>query len=135
MPVISGNNVIFGSADSNVYCLDCKTGREVWRFKTYGHIFGETVIENGRIYAASYDCHLYCLDMEGNLIWKFQTSTLAQTKYDLEEESVVEFKPPEVRQDDAEVEEKYKSEEGSGGYQIESEYLFKSEYSSKGKYA
>ena len=31
-------------------------------------------ILNGRIYFGCWDCNLYCIDMEGGLVWKFHTS-------------------------------------------------------------
>ncbi|MFH1237642.1 MAG: PQQ-binding-like beta-propeller repeat protein [Candidatus Aenigmatarchaeota archaeon] len=137
MPVILGNNVIFGSADHNVYCLDAKTGKEVWRFKTYGHIFGETLIDGNRIYVPSYDCHLYCITTDGELVWKFRTSTSRQSTYKYEEETVIEFNAPKFDETKGEKDDRYAvSAENvvSHDYAFKSEYSFKSEYQSKSEY-
>ncbi len=130
--IIIGSNVIFGSADSNVYCLESKTGKEIWRYKTDGHIFGKPVLDDGRIYVGSYDCHLHCITTDGKLLWLFQTSTLNPNKYEYESESVFEFKPPEIKETFEEEKEKYSSHETSvtheSTYSVQSEYVTKSEY-------
>src|SRR4051812_41022113 len=36
--VVSGENIIFGSTDSNLYCLNSKKGNLIWKFKTSGAI-------------------------------------------------------------------------------------------------
>jgi len=135
-PVVLNRHVIFGSADNNVYCLDCMTGKEIWRFKTYGHIYGETVIEKGRIYVPSYDCHLYCIDTDGKLIWRFRTSTNKQTAFKYEEQTIFEFKVPKVEETMNEENDRYevKSEIIHGGdYKTKSEYQMEIHYSSGGK--
>ncbi len=132
-PIILGEKVIFGSADGNLYCLDKGNGRELWRFRTNGHIFGKPALDGGRIYFGSYDCHLYCIDTEGKLLWRFQTSTLNQSRYKYEEEATFEFREPEVTEEETDQDgDKYaeKKEEVApeSTYSVKSEYVFKSEY-------
>jgi glucose dehydrogenase len=129
--------LFFGSSDENFYCLDIKTGREIWRFKTEGKIWSNPLIANNRIYFGSYDCHLYCLTQEGKLIWRFQSSTLNQTKYEYEEETLIEFKPPEIEETKEEKKDRYSVETetlGEDTYKVQSEYVFKSEYKQESQY-
>ena len=134
---IFDDKVVFGAADKNLYCLDTKTGKEVWRFKSYGHIYGEPVVENDRIYFGSYDCHLYCISTIGKLLWKFRTSTSTQATYEYEEVNVFEFKPPEVEEIKDEEKDRYAvvtQTTDSDTYKVKSEYVFKSEYDKKEKH-
>ena len=74
--------VFFGSsADHKVYALDLTTGTERWHFYTEGPIRFAPVIYEGprsagtqnRVYVASDDGYLYCLEVEsGKLIWVFR---------------------------------------------------------------
>jgi outer membrane protein assembly factor BamB len=70
-PLIKNDRVYFGSCDRNVYAVDLKTGREIWRFPTNGQVLAEVTISHGRIYVGSYDGNLYALNMKGGLVWKF----------------------------------------------------------------
>jgi outer membrane protein assembly factor BamB len=132
-----GENIIFGASDGYIYCLDAKTGKEVWRFKTDGHIYGEPVIHEGKIYFGSYDCYLYCITTDGKLIWRLRTSTSKQTDYEYEEESVIEFRPPEIEETKEEKKDRYSVETGTLGedtYKVQNEYVFKSEYKQESQY-
>ncbi|UCC91405.1 MAG: PQQ-like beta-propeller repeat protein [Candidatus Aenigmatarchaeota archaeon] len=74
-PNIYGGRIFFGSYDGNFYCLDIKTGEEVWRFRTGQEDLGEhkALIIDEKIYFGAADCYFYCLDMNGKVLWKFKT--------------------------------------------------------------
>jgi len=76
---ISNNTVFTGSTDNNVYAIDAVKGKLLWKFKTNGMIIQMSVFDD-RIYASSWDCNLYCIDKDGNLLWKFHTSLSSPSK-------------------------------------------------------
>jgi outer membrane protein assembly factor BamB len=83
-PVIEEGRVYFGSSDGNLYALDEKTGRELWRFCAGGPVL--YIAKSGeRIIFGCYDCNLYAIDTKGNLLWKFHTS--------LDYPATIEFEP------------------------------------------
>jgi outer membrane protein assembly factor BamB len=45
----------------------------IWSYETGESIYGSPAVVDGRVYFASYDGHLYCLNAEiGDLIWQYQ---------------------------------------------------------------
>jgi len=77
-PAIKDNKVYFGSFDSRIYCLDTKTGTEIWQYETgrdttqyvWLGIQASPVIEKDRLYFGSRDALIYCLDIHtGDTIW------------------------------------------------------------------
>lgn len=72
-PVIDEGKIYFCSSDGNLYVADVKTGNEIWRF-TAG---GPTILldKSGDIICfGCYDCNLYAVNTNGELLWKFHTS-------------------------------------------------------------
>jgi len=63
--------------DNNIYVLNPENGEEIKRFRIghYGPAIGP-VIYNNMIFQETRDGDLYCLDMEGNEIWRFHTSEI-----------------------------------------------------------
>ena len=53
--------VYFGSVDEHLYCLEYKTGKQRWKFKTGGPITGSPVIYDDIIYFGSIDHKVYAL--------------------------------------------------------------------------
>jgi outer membrane protein assembly factor BamB len=60
-----------------VYCLDAKTGKEIWRFSyscdagNYPGPRSTPVLDNDHVYTVSREGHLFCLDgVSGKIIWK-----------------------------------------------------------------
>lgn len=76
--VVAQGRVYFGStADDKVYCLDAKTGRELWSFYTEGPVRLAPTIADGRAFFGSDDGSVYCLDAAtGQPVWQ----TLAAPK-------------------------------------------------------
>jgi len=74
--------VIFGSWDNYIYCLDGNTGAEIWHFATEGGVASSPVLGNvdedseDEIIFGSNDGKLYCLDIindSPDLKWSFST--------------------------------------------------------------
>jgi outer membrane protein assembly factor BamB len=70
--VVAGGLAYFGSsADCGVHALDAGTGAKKWSFYTGGPVRCAPAAWKDRLFAASDDGHLYCLDAEsGKLVWK-----------------------------------------------------------------
>lgn len=45
-----------------------------WKFQTEGPVYSSPVVSKGKVFAGSYDGHLYAIDAKtGGLVWKFKT--------------------------------------------------------------
>ncbi|MBN1347542.1 MAG: PQQ-binding-like beta-propeller repeat protein [Phycisphaerae bacterium] len=75
-PVVADGRVFFcSSADDTVRALNIASGRVLWRFTTGGPLRFAPAVADGRIYVASDDGCVYCLDAEkGNLVWRFRAA-------------------------------------------------------------
>jgi outer membrane protein assembly factor BamB len=73
-PIVLGRTLIVGSPREDwVAALDTATGKQHWRFFTDGPVRFAPFAWEGRVYVASDDGHLYCLDADsGRLLWKFR---------------------------------------------------------------
>ena len=73
-PVIQGKTLLMGSSASDrLVALDTGTGEEKWAFYVDGPVRFPPVASRGKVYFASDDGYLYCVDAkQGNLIWKFR---------------------------------------------------------------
>jgi outer membrane protein assembly factor BamB len=73
-PVVMGQRLFVGSMISGrVTAYDLDTGAELWRFYTDGPVRFAPAAADGKVYVASDDGHLYCLDAaSGTLRWKFR---------------------------------------------------------------
>ncbi len=73
-PVVAGKTLFFSSShNDSVTALDTETAEERWKFYADGPIRFAPVIWQDRVYVASDDGYLYCLNsIDGNLIWKFR---------------------------------------------------------------
>ncbi len=71
-PIAYGGLLITPSmVRDSVTAYDLRTGEEQWRFYTDGPVRFAPAAADGRVYAASDDGYLYCLDAEnGELLWK-----------------------------------------------------------------
>lgn len=73
-PAFENNLVVFGDYKKNLYGVDAATGQEKWVFSEAGDKYvGSSLIKNGIIYAPNADGHLYALDVNGKLLWRFKT--------------------------------------------------------------
>lgn len=71
-PIMIRGMVFFGSsADNKVYALDAATGMERWHFFTESPVRFAPAAWKDRLFVASDDGYLYCLDADtGALLWK-----------------------------------------------------------------
>jgi outer membrane protein assembly factor BamB/predicted phosphodiesterase len=70
-PAEVGGSIVFGSADSTIYCLTA-FGKLRWKYKTGAAVLGSPLIHNGVVYIGGSDHHFRALDLErGSLIFDF----------------------------------------------------------------
>ncbi len=62
-------NVYFGDEGGRVYCLS-PTGSLLWDFEAKDAVYGSVVVDGEKVYAASVDSFLYCLNRQGQLVWR-----------------------------------------------------------------
>lgn len=90
-PAVDGERVYIGAvlpsafgSSGVVYCVDRKTGREIWMFNDDGNmkpVFSSPCVADGRVYIGEgfhqhADCKLYCLDsLTGKKLWDFPTAS------------------------------------------------------------
>lgn len=68
---VSGDRVIFGSADHFVYALDRTTGKELWKHDTGAGIEDRPLVEGGKVFIGNRGGGLYALDVAtGERLWK-----------------------------------------------------------------
>lgn len=77
---VRGGRVYFGDDGGVFHALDAATGRLAWRFNTAGdagaggEIVSSAAVEGTRVIFGSYDGFVRCLDLDGKLVWQFQTA-------------------------------------------------------------
>jgi len=59
-PVISGQQVFFGSSNGSIYALDVGSGIEEWRYDTGSAITASAAVADGRLVIGTEDGILYC---------------------------------------------------------------------------
>ncbi len=71
-PAVMGKKLFIGSPnDGSVTAFDTETGEQQWKFYTEGPVRFAPAASNGKIYVASDDGYLYCLDADkGETLWK-----------------------------------------------------------------
>lgn len=68
------NGVIYvGNQDGLFHAVDAATGKKRWTYETDGEIDSGATFAGEHILFGSNDGHLYCLTIEGKLVWKFKT--------------------------------------------------------------
>jgi len=71
-PVCTGEVVLFGSGDGNLYALDAATGRERWRAPQGGAVHATPAVEGGRVFVVSRRGGLTATDLAtGRRLWSF----------------------------------------------------------------
>lgn len=76
--VAADGKVFYGSSsDDKVYCIDAKTGEELWSYFTDAPVRLAPSYDKGKLYVGSDDGNAYCLNADtGDLIWKQKPSTM-----------------------------------------------------------
>ena len=73
-PIVAGKTMFVGSSQNDkITAIDIETCEEKWVFYTEGPVYFAPIFWQGKVYFASDDGTLYCVDAEkGSLIWKFK---------------------------------------------------------------
>ena len=87
-PAVVKNRIYVGSAaasvfssSGNIYCIDAKDGKRIWKFPTEKQVFSSPSVAYGKVYVGEglhydFDCKLYCIDMgSGELLWSHPTTS------------------------------------------------------------
>ena len=85
-PALYNDHIIVGSADGELYCLDMKSGAELWNVMItdepgFNGITSSPTIHEGRVFIGSFNNsggtgYLYCLyENNGTVIWKNSTES------------------------------------------------------------
>lgn len=72
-PILYNQILYFGMGAGYFYAVDAKKGKEIWKFKTGNAVHTTAAIANGKVFFGSFDGHVYALDLQGKLVWKFKT--------------------------------------------------------------
>jgi outer membrane protein assembly factor BamB len=72
-PLIVDDKLFAGDEDGFLHAIDLETGKQLWKFETGAEIAGGAGYWNGNLILASYDSFLYCLSLDGEEQWTFQT--------------------------------------------------------------
>ncbi len=68
--------LLLGCDNGVLYALDAATGKERWRFRSSRSLASNPLIYRNRIYHGYEDGTMYCLSLEGQLLWRFPTQGL-----------------------------------------------------------
>lgn len=66
------DRIVFGSTDGNVYCLNGKNGKLIWKFATGAAVLGSPLIDSNVVYIGGSDHHIRAIDLNsGRQLWAF----------------------------------------------------------------
>ena len=72
-PAVGKDQVIIGSRDYFLHCVDRETGQKIWKFQTRDEVDSSPVIVNDKVVFGSADGRLYMLNLEdGKEIWSYE---------------------------------------------------------------
>jgi outer membrane protein assembly factor BamB len=70
-PVVVGRRLYVGDWLGNVYALDARTGRVLWRTNLRGAVKGGVAASGNRLYVGAYNGHVYALAAgSGRVVWR-----------------------------------------------------------------
>ena len=79
-------NVVIGSGDKKVYCLEPNEGTLVWSIELGGSVLSDPLIHDNKVYTGCGDGKIYCLDaVNGTVIWSYQTGGLMRQRPAIED--------------------------------------------------
>jgi outer membrane protein assembly factor BamB len=67
-----GGRVYAGDQDGNFFCLDAKTGKEIWKLQVESEVTSSPSFAGGKIMFGCGDESLYCVDDNGKKVWQFK---------------------------------------------------------------
>lgn len=74
------NGIIYiSSGNRDFVAVDAKEGKEIWRFKAHNVIRYIASIHADKIYVTSIDNTLLCLNLSGNLLWRYDAPIYSLT--------------------------------------------------------
>jgi len=73
-PSVRGGFVYVGDSDGAFHCVGAAAGKKKWSYETGGEIRSGANFSGDSILFGSSDEHLYCLEKDGKLAWKFEVS-------------------------------------------------------------
>jgi outer membrane protein assembly factor BamB len=77
-PAVRDGAVFFGDAGGTFHCVDAVTGKKRWTFAAKGQIVSPANFAADKIVFGSDDHHLYCVSLEGKLVWQLKTKEKIQ---------------------------------------------------------
>ncbi|MEL6373324.1 MAG: PQQ-binding-like beta-propeller repeat protein [Pseudomonadota bacterium] len=70
-PAVVGDRIYIGGEDARLHCVNARTGKQIWTFKTGAAIWSSPAVVDGKVVFGSRDGRLYIVDAQtGTLIWK-----------------------------------------------------------------
>jgi len=72
-PVVINGIVFIGSWEGNFYALNETNGKPIWSYPTGPVNRVSATVDEGKVFVGTQSGIVYCLDLEGNLIWNFTT--------------------------------------------------------------
>ncbi len=71
-PILASQQaVVFGCRDGAIRAVHPQDGSAIWSFQTQGFVEGGVVRDNALYFSGSGDGHVYALDANGELAWRF----------------------------------------------------------------
>lgn len=72
-PAVGKNQVVIGSRDEYLHCVDRKTGKKIWTFKTRDEIDSSPVIVDEKVVIGSTDGRIYIVSLKnGKELWSYE---------------------------------------------------------------
>ncbi len=72
-PAAANGVVYVGDLAGVLHAVDGATGKARWTFKTQSEIRSSPVVAGDRVLIGSYDGNLYCLSLDGRVVWQVTT--------------------------------------------------------------
>ncbi|HYF66754.1 MAG TPA: PQQ-binding-like beta-propeller repeat protein [Ohtaekwangia sp.] len=88
---IQGNQVVFGSGDGNLYCMDKTTGKKNWQYNIGREIHSSPVYDGSAIYFGSDDGYFYALAESEKFYTAVYHPKNESTAYPLIEEKITPY--------------------------------------------
>ena len=71
-PAVQGKYLVFGCTDGNVYALNARNGKTIWKYAAGKSVLGSPVIFNGKVYVGASDGCFRAIDLKnGKAVWTY----------------------------------------------------------------
>jgi outer membrane protein assembly factor BamB len=72
-PAVVGDRIYIGGDDKNLHCVDARTGKAIWKFKTGEPVWTSPCVVDDKVVFGSRDANLYILDAkDGRELWRYK---------------------------------------------------------------